>query len=415
LEEKAWLHLEKPIIPGRRKRRGGLPGSLHELLLCMKKRVEKPARPDRSKQPNGPVRTEKNYEDSSLDKKMTTGIVKHDIYLEHLAGSVHVESPKRLKAIYDMLNDEDMSGRFVDVAPRQATDDELRLVHHDIHIENVNLSAGKSHASFDPDTHTTPLSCEAAKMAVGGVMNLVDSIYFEEVDNGFALVRPPGHHAEHNRAMGFCLFNNVAYGALCAQKMHGAKKVLIVDWDIHHGNATQKSFYQDPTVLYFSTHQYPHYPGTGSVTEVGKGAGEGFTVNVASWPGLGDEDFYQIFKQVLVPVTHAFNPDFIIVSAGFDTYIKDPLGGMRVTPKGYAAMTRIMMDLAAECCDGKLAFTLEGGYSLEGLRASVKAVLKELLGDSILTKKDLASFEKASPPTIVDDVKKIQRSYWSML
>ena len=346
---------------------------------------------------------------------MATGIVRHDIYLRHLAGYPHVESPKRLKVLYDMLNDKDLAGRFVEVEPRLATDNELRWVHHDILIENVNRSAGKSHASFDPDTHTTADSCEAAKMAVGGVMALVDSIYFETVDNGFALVRPPGHHAEHNRAMGFCLFNNVAYGALCAQKMHGAKKVLIVDWDIHHGNATQKTFYKDPSVLYFSTHQFPHYPGTGSLKEVGRDSGKGFTVNVPSWPGLDDADFYHIFQHILVPVTRSFQPDLILVSAGFDTFIDDPLGGMRVTPKGYAALTRILKNLADECCDGRLAFTLEGGYHLVGLRESVKAVLKELLGDSILTKEDLTSYEESAPPPIIEDIIDIQKRYWSSL
>jgi acetoin utilization deacetylase AcuC-like enzyme len=192
---------------------------------------------------------------------------------------------------------------------------------------------------------------------------------------------------------------------------HGVKKVLIVDWDLHHGNATQNSFYSNPSVLYFSTHQFPHYPGSGNLTEVGRGKGEGFTVNVPLWPGHGDKEFYRIFTELLAPTATAFKPDLILVSAGFDTYVDDPLGGMGVTPRGYAAMTRVIMGLAQTCCSGRLAFTLEGGYHLAGLRESVKAVLKELLGESTLTSDDVKALEEGDPPSIVKEVGDIQKSY----
>ena len=344
-----------------------------------------------------------------------TGIVCHDLYKQHLAGFPHVESPERLQVIYDMLKEDDMAGRFTAVSPRPATHDELAWIHSASHIQRIAATDGKPHASLDPDTQTTALSYQAACLAVGGLFSLVDSIIAGTVRNGFALVRPPGHHAEKDRAMGFCLFNNVALGARYAMKIHGLKKILIADWDLHHGNATQHSFYDDSDVLYFSTHQYPHYPGTGSLKEVGSGEGMGITVNVPLSSGHGDADFFKIFEKILCPIGKAFKPELILVSAGFDTYVADPLGGMQVPPKGYAAMTRLIMELARECSSDRVAFTLEGGYHLTGLRESVRAVLKELMGESLLTPDDLESLEKAETPGIVQDVMKVQRSHWPSL
>jgi acetoin utilization deacetylase AcuC-like enzyme len=345
----------------------------------------------------------------------STGVVCHDVYKQHLAGLPHVESPQRLQVIYEMLNATDMAGRFVDISPRPATHDELAWVHSNSHIERVAGTDGKSHVSLDPDTQTTPLSYQAAKLAAGGLFSLVDKIFDGTVRNGFALVRPPGHHAERDRAMGFCLFNNVALGARYAMNTYGVKRILIVDWDLHHGNATQNTFYRDPDVLYFSTHQYPYYPGSGGLTEVGQEDGQGFTVNVPLRPGHGDADFFRIFRQVLYPIASAFRPELIFVSAGFDTYVGDPLGGMKVTPQGYAAMTRLLMDLAGTYASERVAITLEGGYHLAGLRDSVKAVLMELVGDSILTADNLEAFEKGVAPGVIDDVIQVQRPYWSSL
>ncbi len=314
-----------------------------------------------------------------------------------------------------MLDGADMAERLVTIPPRAATHAELAWIHSESHIKRIAATDGKPHSSLDPDTQTTAQSYEAAKTAVGGLFSLIDKIFDDTVRNGFALVRPPGHHAERDRAMGFCLFNNVALAARYAMSAYSAEKVLIVDWDLHHGNATQNSFYRDPAVLYFSSHQFPHYPGSGNLTEVGRGEGKGYTVNVPLWPGHGDAEFFQIFRQILFPVAKAFEPDFILVSAGFDTYVDDPLGGMNVTPRGYAALTRIMMDLARTCCSERLAITLEGGYHLAGLQESVKAVLKELVHESILTEGDTESFEKSPPPAIIEEVVKVQRSYWPCL
>lgn len=345
----------------------------------------------------------------------STGVVRHDLYKEHLVGYPHVESPKRLEVVYDMLEGADMAEKFVTISPRSATEEELAWVHSESHVQRVAATDGKPHSSLDPDTQTTPQSYQAAKLAAGGLFFLIDNIYDGTVRNGFALVRPPGHHAERDRAMGFCLFNNVALGARYVMNTYSVKRVLIVDWDLHHGNATQNTFYGDSAVLYFSTHQFPYYPGSGNLTEVGHGDGKGFTLNVPLWPGHGDEEFFQIFKQILCPIASAFKPEFILISAGFDTYVDDPLGGMKVTPKGYAALTRTMMQIAKTCCSDKLAITLEGGYHLEGLRESVKAVLKELVGDSILTQDDIESFEKSPAPAIVEEVVKAQRLYWPIL
>jgi len=346
---------------------------------------------------------------------LSTGVVCHDLYKQHLADFSHVESPERLQVIYDMLDEADMAGKFVSISPRPATHDELAWIHSRFHIEGVAATDGKAHASLDPDTQTTPLSYQAAKLAVGGLFSLVDKIFDGTVKNGFALVRPPGHHAEKDRAMGFCLFNNVALAARYAMKIYGLKKILILDWDLHHGNATQKSFYEDPDVLYFSTHQYPHYPGTGGLREVGYGEGIGFTVNVPLSSGYGNTDFFKILELILCPIGRAFKPELIFVSAGFDTYVADPLGGMQVTPKGYAAMTRLIMGLARECTSERLAITLEGGYHLTGLRESVKAVLKELRGESILTVNDLEGVAKGAVPPIVKEVMQVQRPYWPSL
>ena len=334
--------------------------------------------------------------------------------MDHHMGPFHVETPQRLEVIYRMI-DEKITFSLDNIKPRPATEEELTLIHTPSYVDRIKATAGKEHVQLDPDTSTSAKSWEVACLAAGGVINAVDSIMKGKIQNGFALVRPPGHHAERDRAMGFCLFNNVALGARYAMNTYGVKKILIVDWDLHHGNATQKSFYADPDVLYFSTHQYPHYPGTGSLREVGHGDGMGLTVNVPLSSGYGDSDFFKIFKEILGPITSAFKPELIFVSAGFDTYVADPLGGMRVTPHGYAAMTRLLMELAKAHASERLAMTLEGGYHLTGLRESVRAVLKELVGDSILTTSDLEAFEKGVAPPVVEDVIRVQRAYWPSL
>jgi acetoin utilization deacetylase AcuC-like enzyme len=232
-------------------------------------------------------------------------------------------------------------------------------------------------------------------------------------------VRPPGHHAERDRAMGFCLFNNVAIGAYYALKNFSLEKILVVDWDVHHGNGTQNSFYEDSRVLYFSTHRYGFfYPGTGAATEVGKEKGEGFNVNVPLSTGSSDADYGNIFEKILKPIALEYRPQLVLVSAGFDTHCDDPLGGMEVTEKGFARMTQILMEIADTTAQGKLAITLEGGYDVSGQSRSVKAVLKELARVSPLDKKEMLEKEKDNYSRIerfINQLKEIQKRYWKTL
>jgi acetoin utilization deacetylase AcuC-like enzyme len=225
----------------------------------------------------------------------------------------------------------------------------------------------------------SPGSLSAAYLAAGGALSAVDAIMAGEVEHAFCAVRPPGHHAEAARAMGFCLFNNVAIAARYVQKQYGVSRVLIVDWDVHHGNGTQHSFEQDPSILFFSTHQFPHYPGTGRATERGTGAGEGFTINVPMDAGAGDEEYHAIFVNVLLPAAEAFKPEFVIVSAGFDAHRDDPLASMGVTETGYSDLTDLVAGIAKRHAQGRLLSALEGGYNLTALGASVDAHLTALL------------------------------------
>ncbi|HOP85219.1 MAG TPA: histone deacetylase [Syntrophorhabdaceae bacterium] len=342
---------------------------------------------------------------------MKTGIVREDIYMEHVMDYYHPESPERLKHIYSML--EEIGPENIERIPaRDATHEEIAYVHDVSYIESISATKGKS-VRLDPDTSTSPKSYEAALKAVGGLLRLIDAVMEGKVDNGFALIRPPGHHAERNRAMGFCLFNNIAIGARYLEKKYNIKRIIIVDFDLHHGNGTQHSFYRDATVLYFSTHQYPYYPGTGWIEETGEGEGRGYTVNVPFSYGMDDDDYMHAFKEVLVPITDMYKPEFILVSAGFDAHYKDPLGGMKVTEKGYAMMTRIMLDLAKKHCNGRIIYALEGGYGLEGLKNSVKAVIQELRGINAFDeyKQDAPSNEAVK---IVERLKKTLSPYWGV-
>jgi acetoin utilization deacetylase AcuC-like enzyme len=229
------------------------------------------------------------------------------------------------------------------------------------------------------DTPVSPESYEAALRAAGGVMAAVDAVMEGKVRNAFCAVRPPGHHALRAKAMGFCLFNNVAIGTRYAQKKHHLAKILIVDWDVHHGNGTQEAFYQDGTILQFDIHRHPFYPGSGTADEKGAGKGLGFKINVPVPVGSGDETYKKAFEEQLRAPALAFKPDFVFISAGFDAAAGDPLGGMKVTPEGYAALTRIVRDIADSCCQGRIVAVLEGGYDLEGLAKSVEAHLRVLM------------------------------------
>ena len=238
-----------------------------------------------------------------------TGVVRDIRYMDHGAGFGHPESPERLESIYRMLALPEMTGKFIQIPSRPATFEELALIHRASYINQVAQTAGKPYTYLDPDTSTTEGSYMAAILAAGGLCSAIDSVISGETDNAFALVRPPGHHAEAGEAKGFCIFNNVAIGAMYAVTRHKMERILIVDWDLHHGNGTQHSFYSDQRVLYFSTHQYPYYPGTGAINENSRDAGLGYTVNVPLRGGADNELYLDIFRKILQPVAMKFKPD----------------------------------------------------------------------------------------------------------
>ena len=308
---------------------------------------------------------------------MTTGYVFHPIYLEHTIPS-HPERKERLQRIMRSL---ESSGTLARLAPIEATplDAELLSTMHDPnYIKRVEMVAESGGGMLDPDTYVNPRSYEAALMAVGGLINAVEAVLLGQVDNAFALVRPPGHHALRDQGMGFCLFNNVALAAQYAIEKHCLSRILIADFDVHHGNGTQDAFYERADVLYFSTHQYPHYPGTGHWRERGQREGEGYTVNVPLPYGVGDEGYAQAFEEILLPLARRYNPQLILVSAGYDAHWADPLAGMRLSTAGFHRLTTALVSLADELCQGRLVLTLEGGYDLSALSHSVLATFAAL-------------------------------------
>jgi acetoin utilization deacetylase AcuC-like enzyme len=309
-----------------------------------------------------------------------TGLVYHPAYLEHDMGMGHPESPNRLRAIMQQLEQSGTLARLTRIEPRKAEDEWITKVHSTAYLAMLKDQApAGERVSLDPDTSMSPGSLNAAYLAAGGALAAVDAIMARHVDHVFCAVRPPGHHAEAGRAMGFCLFNNVAIAARYVQRKYGVTRVLIVDWDVHHGNGTQHSFEDDPSVLFFSTHQYPHYPGTGLVSERGTGAGEGLTINVPMEAGEGDDEYRAIFHKVLVPAADAFKPEFVIISAGFDAHKDDPLASMGLTEQGYAELTGIVAGIATRHAQGRILSSLEGGYNLTALAASVDAHITALL------------------------------------
>src|SRR6267142_532463 len=295
-------------------------------------------------------------------------------YLKHLPGESHPERPERIQALLNLAGALDKQ-MFELASPRAATRADVEYTHGADHVRLVESTSKLNRYALDGDTITCRDSFGVALLAVGGFLTLLDAIASKQSSNGFALVRPPGHHALRDHAMGFCLFNTMAVGAEYLKRVYCAKKILIMDWDVHHGNGTQAAFYDDPTVLFISTHQFPFYPGSGAVNETGVGAGEGLTLNVPLPAGSTDADHLQVFQDIVVPAAEKFQPDWIVVSAGFDPHRRDPLGGMNVTEEGFGAMARLLLALANRFADGRIAFLLEGGYDLAGLRDSVAAVL----------------------------------------
>ncbi len=326
---------------------------------------------------------------------MKTGIVYHPDYLKHDTGPYHPEKGERLTAILARLEARGLLGDII--TPRLAGIEEIALVHTEDYIKQVERHA-RLGVPLEVDTPVSFYSYHAARLAVGGVITGVEASRERSV---FALVRPPGHHALPGRGMGFCLFNNVAVAA-----RHSRLRTLIVDWDVHHGNGTQEAFYHDPDVLYFSIHQYPHYPGTGSIFEIGENEGRGFNVNVPLPGGCGDADYLFVFQEVLVPIARDFRPELVIVSAGQDCHAQDPLGGMRVTD--FKSLTAIVKQLAP-----RIVFALEGGYNPEALASSVTEIIETLnenLEGNLEEKTEVSNLARRQ----VEEVRRIQEEYWKI-
>ncbi len=311
---------------------------------------------------------------------MTTGYVYHPIYLEHdLRG--HPENQQRLKAILRVLEEQHLLERLTPIPAVPITMERLERCHTRSYIDLVRRMGQQGGGHLDPDTYVRPASYEAALMAAGGLVEATRAVLDRQVENAFALVRPPGHHALRDRGMGFCLFNNVAVAARYALAERGVERVLIVDFDVHHGNGTQAEFEHDPAVMYISTHQYPHYPGTGYWSETGRGEGAGTVLNVPLAGSVGDRGFARILEEVVAPAARRFRPQLLLVSAGYDAHWDDPLASMQLSVGGYTAIAAALKGLAAELCEGRLVFTLEGGYHLEALAYSVLNTFAVLLGD----------------------------------
>jgi acetoin utilization deacetylase AcuC-like enzyme len=308
------------------------------------------------------------------------GIVSDPIYLEHDTGA-HVEIAARLMKISETLEQSGVSKQLISVTPRAATTAEIAQIHDEKYIAMLEACARDGGGWLDGDTIMSPGSYMAAVYAAGGLLNATAEVMDGKLNSAFALVRPPGHHAIWNHAMGFCLFNNIAIAAKYALQKYKLERILIVDFDLHHGNGTQDAFYSDTQVLYFSTHQYPHYPGTGNFDEIGEGPGKGATINVPLPAGCGDDEYLKVFNEVLRPAAERYKPQLILVSAGYDAHWADNLGMMQLTVSGYARLTEILKELALKLCKGRLVLTLEGGYNLAALAASVRATFEVLLGN----------------------------------
>jgi acetoin utilization deacetylase AcuC-like enzyme len=328
-------------------------------------------------------------------QKTVVQIVEDTRYQNHRGPEGHPERPERLVAIgeaIDLFRDDIES-----VTPRAAEPEEILRVHRDALVDFLASTSGQSPGRIDADTYYAPSSFEVARLAAGGSIDLARSVMRGDAARGLAAVRPPGHHAEADRAMGFCLFNNVALATRAIQAEFDSPRVLILDWDVHHGNGTQHSFEEDPNVLYISTHQFPFYPGTGDFGEAGVGLALGATINIPMPAGCGDSEYVGIMQRLIVPAAIHFRPDVILVSCGFDAHREDPLASMELTIEGYRAMAQTMRALADDLCGGRIVFVLEGGYSLTGVREGARAVLESLVGPDALPSPDPSPSPAASP------------------
>jgi len=339
---------------------------------------------------------------------MGTLLLSEDAMLAHDQGRGHPESPARLQAILQRLRARPVAGTRWQT-PQPATRAQIGRVHAPAYVDFVDQVRGQT-VHIDEDVAMAPGSTDASYLAAGAAIEAVTAVMQGAADNAFALVRPPGHHAEVDRAMGFCVFANVAIAAEHARQVLGAQRVLVVDWDVHHGNGTQHVFEARDDVLVFSAHQWPHYPGTGGHHEQGRGAGTGYTINAPLPAGLGDGDYASIFREVLRPVAESFRPDLVLVSAGFDAHRDDPLGGMAVTAEGFAGLCGVVREIAGLSAGGKLVLVLEGGYDLAGLADSVYACVEVLAGAT----PPVAAAASAAGEAALRQTLATQRRHWRL-
>jgi acetoin utilization deacetylase AcuC-like enzyme len=309
-----------------------------------------------------------------------TGFVYNETFLDHDTGAAHPERPDRLRAIVKHLQGLPLWMELQHLVIDPANEDELLGVHTSRHVKFVKESCSRGAQILDHgDTHVCAESYRVALLAAGGVLTAVDALLSGVLRNAFCAVRPPGHHAESDAVMGFCLFNNVAIAARYAQKKYGVARVAIVDWDVHHGNGTQEIFYKDPSVFYISTHQYPFYPGTGAREERGRNRGEGYTLNCPMYAGSGEKEYLEAFTKEIIPALEIYRPELLLISAGFDAHKDDPLANIQLTEATFAALTRMLAEVAEKHSGGRVISVLEGGYNLQALAASVEAHVRELM------------------------------------
>jgi acetoin utilization deacetylase AcuC-like enzyme len=342
---------------------------------------------------------------------MSVILIHTDRFAEHQTPPGHPERPERAE-VMDAVAARWRERGVEIVAPRAATSEQLARVHDPDYIRRISETALKSQ-QLDPDTYTSPESYEVALLAAGAAIDGVERVMAGSHRAAVAMVRPPGHHAERERAMGFCLFNNVAVAAAHA-RAQGAAKVAIVDYDVHHGNGTQHIFETDPHVLYISTHQFPYYPGTGAADEIGRQAGLGFTVNVPLEVGAVDDDYRIAFSEIVLPVLRQFEPDLILLSAGFDAHERDPLGGMRVTTAAFAAMTLELRGVAEECCRGRIVSVTEGGYDLHALGASLDAIIAAHGGEAAAAQWPSSGIAPSRGEAAVARVRPVLAPFWTL-
>ncbi|RJS84598.1 histone deacetylase [Methanophagales archaeon] len=349
---------------------------------------------------------------NSISTAVSTGYVYHEDYLKHDTG-YHPESAERLRAIMWKLKEAGFMQRLRRIVPVKASKEQIAYVHAPEYIKKVDAMCKRGGGMLDSDTPVCTDTYEIALLSAGGAIKAVDEVIDESNNQEriFALIRPPGHHATANKGMGFCIFNNIAIAAEHLKRKYGIKRILIADWDVHHGNGTQEFFFDDPSVLYFSVHQYPHYPGTGWIDEVGKGEGEGYTVNVPLPAGVDDIGYLYAFNNILAPIAMDFNPEFVLVSVGFDAHSADPLASMNVTSLGFGLFTDVIKEIAEKNSKGRIVMTLEGGYNLNAIGESALSVFNSLLSTA-REKKEGEIKENEKVRKRVEEIKEVQRKYW---